>query len=124
MTALAPGLVPRLAALAGLVGGLAWIAAWALDRFAGSGMADVLGWVGLVLVLLAAAVGGLALVPTAPAWLRAVAALGAAVLVWAVVATAQESVGSSRVVDLLAGVVAVVVAGTALGRVLARTGRE
>lgn len=123
MTSSTPGLVPRLAALAGLIGGLAWIAAWALDRFAGSGVADVLGWLGLVLVLLAAAVGGLALVPTAPAWLRAVAALGAAVLVWAVVATAQESVGS-RVVDLLAGVVAVVVAGTALGRVLARTGRE
>lgn len=112
-------LTPRLAAVLGLLGGLCWVLSFVLDRATGGGVVDVLAWAGLALVLLAAAVGGLSLVPAAPVWLRAIAAVGAAVLVWAVVATAGGSV-ESRVVELVAGVLALVVSGA----VIARTGRE
>lgn len=102
--------------LAALVGGLAWIARWAIDPFDGSGtLLAALGWVGTV--FLAIAVGGLGvgLVSRSAPWLQAIVAVALPLLVGSVL----DLVSGERhglLVDAIAGAVVIVVAGLSVRR--------
>jgi hypothetical protein len=101
------------ASLAAVVAGLTWVAS------------AVLGWgdepeqltylAGLALMLLALALGGYALVATAPVWLRAIVAVATPALGYAVWLSV-EGLGTAYVLVVLAGVVLVVAGGIGLGR--------
>jgi hypothetical protein len=106
-----------LARLAGLLGGLCWLVRMLLD-LAGHGTggpADLLHWVGLLLVAVALVGMGAALVSTSATWLRAVVGVAFPLLVWSVLEVLHDA-GNPRVVDGLAGLVLVFSSGLALTR--------
>lgn len=101
------------ASLVAIVGGLAWVAS------------AVLGWgdepeqysylSGLVLLVLALAFGGYALVATAPIWLRALVAVATPALgsmIWLTV----EAAGTDYLMVVLAGAVMLLAGGIGLAR--------
>jgi polyferredoxin len=107
----------HLARLAGLIGGLCWLLRLLLD-LAGhgtGGLADLLYWVGLLLVAVALAGMGAALVSTSATWLRVVAGAGCLLLVWSVLEVLHDA-GDPRAVDGLAGLLVAVASGRALSR--------
>lgn len=106
-----------LARVAGLLGGLAWLARLGLD-LAGSlddAVSDALLWGGAALLAVAVLDVGLGLVPRAPGWLRAVVAIGSVALAGSLVAVLHGD-GDGVVVDGVVGAVAVVVLGLRLLR--------
>lgn len=104
-------MVRRVPALAGLVGGLAWIVA----ALVGSGTpADVLVWAGAVLLAVAALAAGAGLVGAAT-WLRVIVAVGFLLLSASVVAVLLDSAGD-RGVHAVLGALAALAAVLVLGR--------
>lgn len=101
------------ASLVAIVGGLAWVAS------------AVLGWgdepeqysylAGLVLLVLALAFGGYALVATAPIWLRALVAVATPALGYMVWLTV-EAAGTDYLMVVLAGAVMLLAGGIGLAR--------
>jgi hypothetical protein len=106
--------VRRTAQGCGLVGGLAWVVTYFLG--AGSGAAQVLVWLGAVLMTLALLVLGLMLVKSDVLPLRLFVAVALLVLVWGVVALARGATKDPRTVDLVFGVLVAVPAGVLLVR--------
>ena len=101
------------ASLVAVGGGLVWIASAVLGW--GDEPEQITYFAGLVLMLLALAFGGYALVATAPVWLRAVVAVATPALglsIW----LALEGLGTAYVLVVLAGVVLLVAGGIGLGR--------
>ncbi|MDP3891689.1 hypothetical protein [Nocardioides sp.] len=112
---------PRvIASLLGLAGGAAWVVGFLLER-GGTARDEVsvqaLSWTGLCLLAVAAFAAGVALVRTAPVWLRLIVGLGVPLLVWAVVETVRQSAGDA----VTEGIVGVLVFGLSL-LTLARAG--
>ncbi|MEP9363520.1 hypothetical protein ABLE68_11190 [Nocardioides sp. CN2-186] len=103
------------AAAAGLLGGLAWLAAYVLDQTDRAGAADLVGWLGVVLLAVAVVGAGAALVSRSATWLRVVVALCFAALVWSLLALLGGGSGGTGV-DALAGAVAAVVSVVVLAR--------
>lgn len=97
--------VPR---VAGLLGGLAWVI-----RHLGG--VDALRWPGLVLLAVALAGGGAALVSSSAGWLRMIVALAFPVLVWSVVEVLHDS-GDDSLIDALVGAVVLVFSAVGLAR--------
>ncbi|GEP36115.1 hypothetical protein NSZ01_38830 [Nocardioides szechwanensis] len=89
-------LVPR---LAGVLGGLLLVI-----RHLGG--VDQLRWPGLVLLTVALAGGGAALVSSSAGWLRVIVAVAFPALVWSVVEVLHDSGGDSLVDALVGAVVA------------------
>ncbi|MDF1604946.1 hypothetical protein [Nocardioides sp. YIM 152315] len=104
-----------LAPLAGLVGGLAWIGALALEQVDRTALADAAELVGLPLLLGAAVATGASLVTRSTTWLRAIVGVCFALLVWSVVQLVADG-ADERLVHALVGAGAVVVATAALSR--------
>ena len=102
-------------ALAGILGGLAWIAAAALDAVGAGGLVDALTWVGLVLLLVAALGVGAGLVSRTTPWLRVVVAVCFVLLVGSVLQVARGS-ADVHMVDAVFGVLAAAAAVAALAR--------
>lgn len=101
---------------AGLVGGLLWVLRWVLDLAGTSGGAlDALHWAGVVLLALALAGTGAALVSTSAPWLRAIVAVAYPVLVWSVLEVLHPA-ASPESVDGAFGLVVVVLFGVMLVR--------
>ncbi|GAA2137528.1 hypothetical protein GCM10009844_04660 [Nocardioides koreensis] len=106
-----------LARLAGLVGGLCWVARFVMD-LGGSGtgvVADGLYVVGAVLLAGALVAAGAGLVSTSAIWLRAIVAVAFPLLVWSVLEVLHEG-GNPRAVDGAFGAVVAVVAAVQLTR--------
>ena len=94
------------ATVAGLLGGLCWVAAlWV----------DVLAWVGAVLLAVAVLGAGAGLVSRSAVWLRCIVAVCFLALVGSVVQVLRDSL-DDRAVLAVAGAVAFVVAVVALTR--------
>ncbi|QIX25645.1 hypothetical protein ncot_02860 [Nocardioides sp. JQ2195] len=89
-----------LAALCGILGGLCLVAQYFLDDV------DLLRWIGLGLLGVAALCIGLMLVPKAPVWLKAIVGVGVVALSGSVLATLHSEIGV-EVVDLVVGCAAV-----------------
>ena len=102
-------------ALAGLLGGLAWLAAAALDAFGAGGLVDALTWVGLVLLLTAALGAGAGMVSPSTPWLRVLVAICFVLLLGSVLQIARGW-GEVQMVDAVFGVLAVVAGVAALAR--------
>lgn len=103
----------------GLVGGLSWLARYALD-LTGSGTgaaADALHWIGLVLLAVALVAAGAALVSSSATWLRAIVGVAFPLLVWSVLEVLHPA-GDPEAIDGVFGLVvaAVAVAGLLRGR--------
>jgi hypothetical protein len=96
---------------AGIVGGACWLVGAFLD----GGAADLLWYVGLVLVAVAVLVAGLSLVPRSPLWLRAIVGGGSLALAGSVLFTVRSE-GDETVVDAVAGGLVAVVAAVVLLR--------
>jgi len=102
-----------LARIAGLVGGLAWVA-----RLVQGGVGTVssgLYWLGAVLVAVALVAGGVGLVSTSATWLRAIVGVAFPLLVWSVLGVFHQS-GNAATIDGVFGLVVAVVAATQLVR--------
>ena len=84
--------VPR---LAGVLGGLLWVV-----RHVGG--VDELRWPGLVLLAVALAGSGAALVSSSAGWLRLIVAVAFPVLVWSVVEVLHDT-GDDSLIDALVG---------------------
>ena len=107
-----------LAATAGLLGGLCWVARWVADLVSGEPAWGPAAYVaGLVLLGLALAGVGAGLVSSSAAWLRVIVAVAFPALVWSVYSVVRGESGSLAL-DGVLGVVAVVLC--AAGMVLAR----
>ncbi len=116
-----PGMnVRTVTALLALVGGLVWAAAgavgWGDDPVTGA--ANTLALLGFVVLALAGAGLGYALVTTAPVWLRAVVTVCAGALVALVVTSIAPDLDFPATVLVVAGVVVALLGGLglALGR--------
>jgi hypothetical protein len=100
-------------AVAGLLGGLCWLGAYALDAAGGSsGLVDTVTWAGLALLAIAMLDAGASLVSRSATWLRVLVAVCFAALVWSVLEVLRDSLGGLTVYavfGLLTAVVAVVV---------------
>ena len=96
-----------LARLAGLVGGLCWVARLVVGG--GGAVGGGLYWLGAVLVAVALVAAGAGLVSTSATWLRAIVAVAFPLLVWSVLEVLHQN-GSATTID---GVVGLVVAGVA-----------
>ncbi|NYD40573.1 hypothetical protein [Nocardioides panaciterrulae] len=97
--------------LAGLVGGLCWLARLLLD-LAGHGAgaaAGALYWTGSLLVAVALIGAGAALVSSSASWLRAIVGVAFPLLVWSVLGVLHNA-GHPQTID---GVAGLLVAGTA-----------
>ena len=104
------------AALAGLVGGLAWITVLVFDRASGRGVVvDALAWIGLFLLVIATLGAGASLVSRSAVWLRVLVAVCFAALAGSVLELLSESY-DDLVVYAVFGAVAVVVSVVALAR--------
>jgi hypothetical protein len=99
-----------LAGIAGVLGGLLWLARLALDlaRSLEDDASSVLLWSGAALLVAGVLEIGLGLVARAPVWLRAVVAVGVVALAASLVAVLHGG-GDGVVVDGALGLVAVVV---------------
>ena len=85
----------------GLVGGLCWVARILVES-------EVLEWAGFVLLGVAAAVAGAALVSSSALPLRLLVAVAFPLLVWSVLELLRDA-GADRTIDALFGAAAVVV---------------
>lgn len=104
------------AALTGLVGGLAWITALVFDRASGGGVVvDALTWAGLILLAIATLGAGASLVSRSAIWLRVLVAVCFAALVGSVVELLTESYDDLLVYAVF-GAIAVVASVIALAR--------
>jgi len=102
------------AALAGLLGGLCWIGAYAADAVdAGTGLVDGLTWGGLALLVIAVLATGASLVSRSATWLRVIVAVCFALLAGSVLEVVREG-GDPVAVDAGFGAAAVVAAVIAL----------
>src|SRR5689334_13087874 len=102
----------RVAQLAGLAGGIAWV----LASFLGDGSAAVaLRWGGAILLTIALFGLGLLLVKSDVMLLRVFVALALPTLVWGVVALLRDSMGES-LVDTVFGAAVAVISGVMLAR--------
>ena len=98
------------AAVAGLLGGLCWLGAYAADAAdAGTGLVDGLTWAGLALLVVATLATGASLVSRSATWLRLIVAVCFALLAGSVVEVVREG-GDPVTVDAVFGAAAVVVA--------------
>jgi asparagine N-glycosylation enzyme membrane subunit Stt3 len=102
-------------AVAGLLGGLCWLAAFVLDEVRGGGGVDLLGWAGLALLGITVLGAGAGLVSRSATWLRVIVAVCFAALVWSVREVLRDSV-DGLAVDAALGAVAVVVSVVVLTR--------
>jgi hypothetical protein len=104
----------RSAEVAGLVGGLAWVAAYFLDD--GGGFESVVVWLGAALLTLALFALGLLLVRSDVLALRVFVALALPTLVWGVFGIVHQSASNPQVVDAVFGAVVGLVSALRLGR--------
>ncbi len=109
------------AAVAGLLGGLCWLAAFVLDSVSGGAMVDALTWAGLALLAYAVLAAGASLVSRSATWLRVIVAVCFALLVWSVLEVLRDSIDGLAVYAVF-GVIAAVVSVVALTRSLAQPG--
>jgi len=102
-----------LARLAGLVGGLCWVARFVVggDGVVGGG----LYYLGAVLVAVALVAAGAGLVSTSATWLRAIVGVAFPLLVWSVLEVLHQN-GNATTIDGVVGLVVAVVAATQLAR--------
>ncbi len=103
--------------LAGIVGGLCWLARLLLNlggHGAGSA-AGALYWTGALLVAVALAGAGAALVSSSATWLRAIVGVAFPLLVWSVLGVLHNA-GDPEKVDGVAGVVVAATATVVLAR--------
>jgi len=100
----------------GLVGGLCWVVRLLVDQ-------EVLAWAGLILLGIASAAAGAALVKSSAVPLRVFVAVAFPALVWSVLELLREE-GTDRSVDGLFGAVAVVAALVAWLRRTPTSGRH
>jgi hypothetical protein len=98
--------VRMLVALAGVLGGLAWVAALVLHQLDRAAAADAAQWVGLPLLLVAAVAAGASLVTRTTAWLRVVAGVCFALLAWSVLELVADAFDEHVVRALVGAVVA------------------
>lgn len=104
------------AAVAGLLGGLCWLGAYAADAAdAGAGLVDGLTWAGLALLVVATLVAGASLVSRSATWLRILVAVCFALLAGSVLEVVREN-ADPVTVDAVFGAGAVVVAAVVLAR--------
>ncbi|MDI6910952.1 hypothetical protein [Nocardioides sp.] len=104
------------AAVAGLLGGLCWLGAYAADAAgAGAGLVDALTWAGVALLVVATLVAGASLVSRSATWLRVLVAVCFALLAGSVLEVVREG-GDPVTVDAVFGAGAVVVAAALLAR--------
>lgn len=104
-----------LAPFAGLLGGLAWLAALMLGRSDRTALAEAAEWAGLLLLLGATVAAGTALVSRSTAWLRVLVGVCFALLAWSLVQLA-ESGSEDRLTHAFVGLLAVVVASVVMAR--------
>lgn len=107
--------VSRIGSAGALLGGLVWIAAAAIS-WGDDELQQPLYVAGLVLLVVAFACLGYALVATAPVWLRGVVTVATpllAVMVWLIL---RDSVSADHVAAVVGGVLLLVGGGIALGR--------
>ena len=100
--------LPLVSRVAGVVGGLAWV----LRQVGG---VDALRWPGLVLLAVALAGAGAALVSSSAGWLRVIVAVAFPLLVWSVVEVLHES-GDDALIDAVVGGVVALLCAVALAR--------
>lgn len=103
------------AALAGLLGGLAWVVAFVLDQTDRPGALDAFEWAGLALLTVATLAAGAGLVSRSTTWLRLLVAVCFALLVWSVLQVLSDGF-DDRLVQAVAGGVAALVSVVALVR--------
>jgi drug/metabolite transporter (DMT)-like permease len=105
------------AALAGLLGGLCWVAAYVVDTYADDGPIEPaqLTWTGVALLAIAVLGAGAGLVSRSATWLRFLVAVCFLALVGSVLQLVRDA-ADPLVVDAVAGAVAVVVSIAALLR--------
>jgi hypothetical protein len=105
-------LVRTAAALAALLGGLAWVAAYGLDRTDRVGPANAVELAGLVLLVVAALAAGAGLVSRSATWLRVVVSVCFVLLLASVLEVLADGI-DERLVQAgaggLAGIVGIVV---------------
>jgi len=102
-----------LARLAGLVGGLCWVARMVLGGEGAVGGGLYL--LGALLVAVALVAAGAGLVSTSATWLRAIVGVAFPLLVWSVLEVLHQN-GSATTIDGVVGLVVAVVAATQLAR--------
>jgi len=102
-----------LARLAGLVGGLCWVARMVLGGEGAVGGGLYL--LGALLVAVALVAAGAGLVSTSATWLRAIVCVAFPLLVWSVLEVLHQN-GSATTIDGVVGLVVAVVAATQLAR--------
>jgi hypothetical protein len=77
--------LPVFARVAGLLGGLCWVARAVLDELdASSGAVDALHWGGIALIAISMVCLGAGLVSSSATWLRVIVAICVPLLVWSV----------------------------------------
>lgn len=103
------------AAVAGLLGGLCWLAAAVVDAAGGGGLVDALTWAGIALLAIAALAAGAAVVSRSVVWLRVLVSICFLALAASVVQVIRDA-GDPVVIDAVVGVGAAVVAGVVLAR--------
>jgi ABC-type nickel/cobalt efflux system permease component RcnA len=106
-----------LARIAGVVGGLCWVARFLL-KLGGSGSggtSDLLYLVGAVLVAAALVAGGAGLVSTSATWLRAIVAVAFPLLVWSVLSVLHEG-SNPEAIDAALGLGVAVASWVAMSR--------
>jgi hypothetical protein len=106
-----------LVALAGVLGGLCWLVAHAVDQQA----QDALIWAGAGFLVVAVLGAGAGLVSRSTTWLRVVVAVCFLALTGSVLQVLREG-GDPALVDAAAGALAILVAFVALGRRRPRRG--
>jgi hypothetical protein len=104
----------RSAQVAGLAGGLAWVAAYFLDD--GGGVESAVLWVGAVLLTIALFGLGLLLVRSDVLVLRVFVGIALPTLVWGVFGIIHQSASDPGLVDAVFGAVVGLVSGLRLGR--------
>jgi len=102
-----------LARLAGLVGGLCWVARLVVGG--GGAVGGGLYYLGALLVAVALAAAGAGLVSTSATWLRAIVGVAFPLLVWSVLEVLHQN-GNATTIDGVVGLVVAVVAATQLVR--------
>jgi hypothetical protein len=100
--------VRALGPVAGLLGGLCWVARWVADLTGtAADWADAASWVGLGLLAVALAVVGAGLVSRSALWLRLIVAVAFPLLVWSIYSVVRGE-GSTVALDGAIGLLAVV----------------
>ena len=102
-----------LARLAGLVGGLCWVARFVVGG--GGAVGGGLYYLGALLVAVALVAAGAGLVSTSATWLRAIVGVAFPLLVWSVLEVLHQN-GNATTIDGVVGLVVAVVAATQLVR--------